>query len=128
MGEEPPAGANRVVDLAGLANSGVARRPLWSFQGADLNLNLIALAAGESIEAHVNREVEVLLLGIAGEGEVVVDGTTHLLGNGGALVVPKGARRSIRAGSGPFSYLTCHGRRAGLLPSIGRAGTPRGGG
>ena len=127
MDNEPTAGLNRVVDLIGLANSAEARRPIWSFQGEDLNLNLIVLAAGETIDEHVNREVEVLLLGIAGEGEVAIEDTTHLLRAGGALIVPKGARRSIKSthGHDKFSYLTCHRRRAGLVPAVGRAGTPK---
>lgn len=124
MVEEPSTGADRVVDLVGLASAGLARKPVWSFQGEDLNLNLIVLADGEAIDEHVNREVEVLLVAIAGEGLIAIDGTTYPLRAGEAVVVPKGARRSITAKGGRFSYLSCHRRRAGLQPTIARSVTP----
>jgi quercetin dioxygenase-like cupin family protein len=122
--EEPTAGVDRVIDLAGLASAGVARKPVWSFQGEDLNLNLIVLAAAETIDDHVNREVEVFLVAIAGEGLVEIDGTTYPLRAGEALVVPKGARRSITSNEGRFAYLSCHRRRTGLMPTVTRAARP----
>ena len=106
-----------VADLIGIATSGVAMQPAWSHQGADLNVNLVVFDAGDGVEEHVNREVDVLLVGVTGEGVVTIDGERHALAAGAALVVPKGARRGIRAVEHRFAYLTCHRRRAGLWPT-----------
>ena len=105
-----------VVDLLGLAHSGDAQGPIWAHGGEDLNANLIRLRAGEGVAAHVNGEVEVLLVGIAGGGIVEVNGRRHELGAGHALVIPKGALRATEAGDNGFAYLTCHTRRAPLWP------------
>jgi quercetin dioxygenase-like cupin family protein len=61
-------------------------------------------------------EVHVLLVGIAGNGLVEVDGMAHPLRSGQAIIIPKGVRRAIRGTGGRFAYLTCHRRRAGLWP------------
>jgi hypothetical protein len=98
--------AGATVDLTALARTSEARGAIWSYGGEELNANLVLLAAGDGIAAHVNDEV---------------DGQRRPLAAGQALVVPKGARRAIGAASGRFAYLTCHRRRAGLWP----AGLPR---
>jgi quercetin dioxygenase-like cupin family protein len=105
-----------VVDLRALAQESTVRQPVWAYQSADLNVNLLAWDAGEGVVEHINSEVDVLLVGIAGEGRVEVDGTVHALRAGQAIIVPKGARRAIHAASDRFAYLTCHRRRAGLWP------------
>lgn len=105
-----------VADLAALAAEGAARQPAWAHLSEDLNVNLLVWEAGQGVEEHLNAEVDVLLVGVAGEGVVVVDGLSCSLRAGQALIVPKGARRGIRAGSGRFAYLTCHRRRGGLWP------------
>jgi quercetin dioxygenase-like cupin family protein len=69
------------------------------------------------VAEHVNDEVDVLLVGIAGTGAVTVDETRHILSAGQVLLIPKGANRGILSVSESFSYLTCHCRRAGLWPS-----------
>jgi len=110
-----------IVDLAVLAREDVARQPAWVSVSADLNANLLVFDAGGGVPAHVNAEVDVLLVGIAGAGVVEVEGTAHPLRAGQALVIPKGTRRAIRSAGGRFAYLTCHRRRAGLWPH----GVPR---
>lgn len=113
--------AARVVDLAALARMSSVPGPIWVHQSADLNVNLLVFDAGDGVAAHVNSEVDVLLVGIAGSGVVEVEGTSHPLRAGQALVIPTGVRRAIRSTSGRFAYLTCHRRRAGLWPR----GVPR---
>jgi quercetin dioxygenase-like cupin family protein len=105
-----------VVDLAALAQESTIRQPVWAYQSADLNVNLLVWDANGGVVEHVNSEVDVLLVGIAGEGLVEVDGTAHPLRAGQALIIPKGVRRAIRSTGGRFAYLTCHRRRAGLWP------------
>lgn len=120
-----------VADLAALAQGG-ERRPAWKHDTEDLNLNLVVLGAGSEMAEHLNTEVDVLLVGVDGEGVVEVEGEEHAMRTGWAIVIPKGIRRSIRSTGERFAYLTCHRRRAGLWPAPiqGRSGdgddAPRG--
>ena len=63
---------------------------------------------------HVNAELDVLIVGVRGRGEVLVDGRALPLGPGDLLLVPRGARRGTRATTERFAYLTVHRRRPGL--------------
>ena len=105
-----------VVDLAALARSATAQGAIWTRESEDLDINLLGFAAGEGVAEHVNAEVDVLLVGIAGAGAVTVDGTRQNLSAGDAIVIPKGANRGIQSMSDPFAYLSCHRRRGGLWP------------
>lgn len=106
-----------VVDLARLAREASAQGVAWSCQSDDFNANLLVFGNGDGVEPHVNDEVDVLIVAMAGEGIIEVDGEHRPLHAGQALVVPKGARRAIHSASDPFAYLTCHRRRAGLWPA-----------
>ncbi len=123
------AGAGDPVDLAAEARAARVSGAIWTNQSEDLNANLLVFTSGEGVGEHVNTEVDVLLVGIAGEGVVQVDGSPRVLSAGHALVVPKGVSRSTQGLSNPFAYLTCHRRRAGLWPSRdSRSASPRGDG
>lgn len=117
MTGDPGGPPTEVVDLAGLAQEERSRGAAWALRSPDLDANLVVFGAGEGVGAHVNAEVDVLLVGVAGEGVVEVDGRSHPLRAGQLLLVPKGARRATRAVADRFAYLSCHRRRAGLLPS-----------
>ena len=125
MSDRAATGRDLPVDLAALARAGEPSGPVWSRQSEDLSLNLVVFAAGDGVAEHVNAEVDVLLVGVAGEGVVEVDGRAMLLRTGHAILVPKGARRATLAAGDRFAYLTCHRRRGGLLPSLGRRGGGR---
>ena len=105
-----------VVDLVALAQESTIRQSVWAYQSTDLNVNLLVWGADEGVVEHVNSEVDVLLVGIAGDGLAEVDGMAHPLRAGQALIIPKGVRRAIRSSGGRFAYLTCHRRPAGLWP------------
>jgi quercetin dioxygenase-like cupin family protein len=109
--------AEHPVDLAACVRAATASGAVWTHQSEDLNANLLVFASGEGVAEHVNTEVDVLVIGIAGEGVVAVDGTRRVLRAGYAIVIPKGARRGIQGVREPFAYLTCHRRRAGLWPA-----------
>jgi len=111
------ASAAEGVDLAALTRAASAPGAAWTHESEDLHVNLLVFASGEGVAEHVNHEVDVLVVSIAGTGAVTVDGTRHILSTGQALVIPKSARRSTKGMSAPFAYLTCHRRRAGLRPS-----------
>ena len=114
---EPPTVQTGLVDLGALARAANVPGAAWTNQSDDLNANLLVFRSGEGVDAHVNVEVDVLLIGIAGEGIVEIDGVSHDVRPHLALVIPKGARRGTRALSDQFAYLTCHRRRGGLWPS-----------
>lgn len=113
------------VDLAAVSRSSAARGPAWTLRSDDLDVNLLVFGAGEGVAEHVNGEVDVLLVGVAGEGVATIDGRPHPIGPGRAVLIPKGARRGTRAAEARFSYLTCHRRRPGLWPISGSRTVPR---
>ena len=84
---------------------------IWSLQESrDLNVNLVQFSEGEGVGEHRNDEVDVLLVGVAGSGEVRINGTLHCLSSETLILIPKGARRSTRGTSADFAYLTVHQR------------------
>lgn len=85
----------------------------------DLNANLVRLEPGHTIGEHLNDEVDVLVLVLAGSGEARVDGAPLALARDQVVLLPSGSRRSIEAGSDGLAYVTVHRRRSGGL-SIGR--------
>ena len=101
------------VDLAGMP-SGAG--PLWGMQSEELNATLLEWPPGGGVAEHVNDELEVLVLVLAGSASVSVDGTEHELTAGGLLLVPRGSARSLSAGRGGVRYLSVHRRRGPLLP------------
>jgi quercetin dioxygenase-like cupin family protein len=109
-----------IIDLQDLAKRHGGMTALWAQQSADLHINLLTFATGTGVAEHLNAELDVLLVGVAGAGEVAIDGTTHTLRPGCAILIPKNARRTIRSTEGPFSYLSCHRRRAMLWPANAR--------
>jgi quercetin dioxygenase-like cupin family protein len=105
--------AARQAEAEGQQRAGV----IGSLVGADLNVNLVRLLPGDYLEAHINTEVDVLLVGLGGTGSVELDGGDEPLDAGSAVYISKNARRAIRAGSQGVTYLTCHRRRGGLMPT-----------
>jgi quercetin dioxygenase-like cupin family protein len=88
---------------------------VWSLrEGDDLNVNLVRFTEGEGVGEHVNDEVDVLLVGTSGSGEVRINGRARCLSCGALIFIPKGARRSTRGISADFAYLTVHRRRGPL--------------
>ena len=98
------------VDLGAGEGSG----PLWGTATDDLNVTLLAWPAGHEVAEHVNDERDVLMVVVAGSATVQVDGAAAVLDAPAALVVPKGARRSIAAGPDGVRYVSAHLRRPGL--------------
>ncbi len=88
---------------------------IWALEGSgDLNANLVRFDAGGGVGEHVNEEVDVLFVGVAGSGSVRVDGEEHPLSEGTLVFAPRGSSRSIGASSDGFAYLTVHRRRGPL--------------
>ena len=107
------------VDLTTIDCTGTSGA-VWSLpHEGDLDANVVALQAGDAVAEHVNHDVDVLVVGVAGRGAVTVDGLPLALDGSTIVHVPKGAARSI-ASAGPdrLVFLTIHRARTAL--SIGR--------
>lgn len=143
LGGDPPCGAHLfdgapgdrspalpmpvVVDLGGLDVAG-ADGAVWSLpHGGDLDANLVRLQPGGEIAAHVNAEVDVVLVVQCGSGELGIDGHRRPLRSDVLALIPRGARRAISAGAQGITYLSIHRRRDRLtitkppLPSSSQA-------
>ncbi|MDX6560760.1 MAG: hypothetical protein QOD65_574 [Gaiellales bacterium] len=106
------------VDLAG-APAGVG--PLWGMQSDELNATLLEWPPGGGVAEHVNDELEVVIVVLAGSARVILDGCEHRMSAGGLLLIPRGCTRAVSAGRDGVRYLSVHRRRGPLLP-IPRAG------
>jgi len=87
---------------------------VWGAESADLNATLLEWPAGEGPAEHVNEQLDVLYVVIAGSATLTVEGESRELGAGEATIVDKGARRALVAGLDGVRYLTAHVRRGGL--------------
>jgi quercetin dioxygenase-like cupin family protein len=110
QGAGPAEEKTEIVDLGAPEGEG----PLWGTASADLNATLLAWPAGGGVGAHVNHERDVLLVVLAGDATLELDGEPKPLAEGSAVIVPKGVARSIAAGPEGVRYLSAHLRRAGL--------------
>jgi len=105
------------VDVADALRHARYDGAIWSLNCEQLNTNLIRLSTGAGIPAHVNGDLDVLLVVFEGSGELHVDDDVSALEPGVAVVVPRGSQRRIRCLRGPLVYLTAHRQRGGLMPS-----------
>jgi quercetin dioxygenase-like cupin family protein len=106
-----------IIDIAASLRQATNDGPVWSVNSEQLNVNLLRLPAGDGVAAHTNTELDVVLVIFEGSGELTIDDQTHPLRPGLAVVIPREATRAMRCTAGPLVYLTCHRRRAGLMPS-----------
>jgi quercetin dioxygenase-like cupin family protein len=90
------------------------RGPVWGGESADLNATLLEWPPGEGPTEHVNDQLDVLYVVVAGTAKLTVDGELRELSAGGVTIVEKGARRALVAGPQGVRYLTVHKRRGGL--------------
>ncbi|WKV75936.1 zinc ribbon domain-containing protein [Streptomyces sp. PCS3-D2] len=106
-----------LVAAAALGESGA----LWRLEVADrqLDANLVRHLPGTGGSAYVEDEVDVMLVVVAGDGTLTLDGTTSRLAPGFLGLLPRGASRALLAGSEGLLVLTVHRRRRGM--SIGRS-------
>ncbi|MCA3748877.1 MAG: cupin domain-containing protein [Rubrobacter sp.] len=107
-----------LLDMARVAAEAADRRgTVWTLSGSwELNANLLRFPAGTGVKEHTNEAVDVLLVGVTGEGLVRIGGDEHRLRPGVLVAVPKGVRRSLSSLSEDFSCLSVHRRRGPLLP------------
>lgn len=106
-----------LIDIATALRQAGNDGPIWSVNSEQLNVNLLRLAAVDTIAEHVNAEVDVVLVIFEGHCELTVEGASYPLSPGRVAVIQRGVRRTMRCTAGPLVYLTCHRRRAGLMPT-----------
>jgi quercetin dioxygenase-like cupin family protein len=99
------------VDLASLAAGGNRAGALWRLDGGDLQANLVWLGQDDRIEPHRNDEVDVLVVVVAGTGELTLNDQVYQLAPMVLAHLPKGTVRSVVAVDGPLAYLSVHRRR-----------------
>jgi mannose-6-phosphate isomerase-like protein (cupin superfamily) len=108
--------AYELLDLAATIAAG-GSGAILARETEDLDLNLVRFADGAGVGAHVNREVDVILVALAGSGIVRIDENEVPVVAGNALLIPKNTERAIRSqGDGEFAYLSVHRRRARRMP------------
>ena len=115
--DTPQGQVYNLAAFAAAASADGTAGAVWSLVSTDLNLNLLHFSDGDGVAAHVNNEVDVIGLVITGEGTLDLDGRQERLQPGRLFFVPRGARRAITSRSSDFTYLSCHRRRAGLMPT-----------
>ncbi|MGW4002779.1 hypothetical protein ACWEGM_13055, partial [Streptomyces nigra] len=74
----------------------------------------VQLPPGRRVDPHVEPDLDVLLLVVAGDGTVTGSGGEANLTTGGLLWLPRGSRRALAAGEQGLSYVTVHRRRPGM--------------
>lgn len=92
----------------------MTRGPVWGAESEDLNATILVWRAGDGPSAHVNAELDVLYVVLAGSARLDVGGDVSELGLGSAVIVEKGRSRALTAGPDGVRYLTAHLRRPGL--------------
>ena len=103
-----------MADLGALPTSG-GDGVVWSLpHDGDLDANLVRLGPDAAIGEHRNDEVDVFIYVQSGSGELVGDGRVRPLSGQHIALIPRGSRRSIRAGNRGLTYLSIHRRRNGL--------------
>ncbi len=93
---------------------------LWGTESEDLNATVVSWPGGGGVDAHVNDLVDVVMVVLMGSGRVLVDWAEVGLEVGQVVVVPKSARREIRAGNDGVTYVNIHKRKPKLMPNMVR--------
>lgn len=106
------------LDAVALVHESTHGGVCWGGASDDLNLTLVSWPSHGGVAAHVNTEVDVLLVGVEGAGEVMVDNKAFPLAAGQVLLIPKNSERAIRSTSARFAYWSIHRRRPGLQLSV----------
>ncbi|HET6811137.1 MAG TPA: hypothetical protein VFH50_09025 [Acidimicrobiales bacterium] len=99
------------ADLAALA-AGAVPGSAWQAEIGDLRARLVVLAPEGELAGHVNREADLVLVGVSGAGAVLLGDEEVALRAGVALMVGRGTHRRVTAGSDGLAFLAVHRRTA----------------
>lgn len=90
--------------------------PQWGAESDDLDATVLSWQHGRGVAWSVNNELDVVMVVLEGEGEARIESEVVYLKPGVALLIPKGARRSVITSSERLTYINIHRRRPGLMP------------
>lgn len=101
-----------IVNLEAILEGAIGRTgPIWGVASADLNATLLVWKRGDAVQAHINDEVDVVIVVLRGQAALQLDGTSHHLNAGDIAVLPKGLERSMVALSDTLVQVNIHRRR-----------------
>lgn len=93
---------------------------VWKLQMHDrgLDSNIIVLAPGTGIDAHMGPDLDVLIHVLDGSGRLITELGGVELRPGDVVWLPKRSRRQFAAGPAGLRYLTVHQRRRALVLEV----------
>ena len=94
--------------------------PQWGAESEQLNATILSWQKGRGLEAHINHELDVVLVILEGEGEAFIEDEKISLHAGMVVPISKGLVRAITATSERLTYASVHRRRPGLMPKINK--------
>jgi quercetin dioxygenase-like cupin family protein len=125
----PPSDPGVLARLAELSEGLAEDRggALWRLaaNGRQLDANVIRIPPGAHVAEHVEPDLDVLLHVTNGSGLLLVDGEEQRIAEGSLVWLPRGTRRSLRAGSEGLIQLSVHRRRPGLAIRSAEAAAAR---
>ncbi len=105
----------RLLDLLESSANATHSGPQLGHASADFNVTLLTwIGPGTGVAPHINHDLDVIFIGVEGEGIITINGVEYSLQPGKALLIAKGTERAARSNSQRFSYLSIHCRRPGL--------------
>lgn len=106
-----------LADVNDVADDPGASGAIWRLEARerDLDSNIIALPAGQGIDAHAGPDLDVLIHILAGSGSLITELDVIDLKAGQLLWLPRRSRRQFTAGPEGLRYLTVHQRRQALV-------------
>lgn len=117
FGGDPPCWAHlfdddepEIIDLPEIAIAMRAGGIAWTQQSQDLSVELVVVESGQPPADRCEADADVLLVGVAGEGAIEVEGRLTFMWPGTTLLIAKRDRRSIQPTEGRFAYLMCSRR------------------
>lgn len=118
MSEETQKSALKIGDVIHLDFHG--RGPQWGVETEQLNATILSWEKGHGLEAHVNHDLDVVMIVLDGEGEAFIEDEKISLHAGMVVPIAKGLVRAIKATGDRLTYASIHRRRPGLMPSFGK--------
>lgn len=109
-------GALKIGDISKLDFHG--RGPQWGMETEQLNATILSWEKGRGLEAHINHELDVVLIILEGEGEARIEDETIALRAGMVLPIDKGLTRAVTATGERLTYASIHRRRPGMMPQF----------
>jgi quercetin dioxygenase-like cupin family protein len=108
------------LEALGPASTGAVWRLAESAR--QLDANIVRIPPDQRVEPHVEPDLDVLLLVVAGDGTLITSDGPCSLTEGSLTWLPHGSTRGLVAGKRGMSYLTVHRRRPGMrIQSAGPA-------